>query len=256
MKTSESPLNGETVVFTGTPKSRDVFSLVEQYGGTPVSLPLIQVEEHVESTDQLRLEACATYDWLIFTSQSAVSAFKEKLARFDVSVETIPSQIAAIGTRTAEALEKLGFTVQFIPTVFSADVFVKEFKPTENESRRLLFLRGSIAGSTIREELPFEVDEWTIYKTERVPENAGKLIQLVKDTEKTAVLFASPSAVKVFSEEVVPSIGWAGYTIGAIGHITEKALIKVGAKVDVRPNTYTLKALVEKLANRKDVDRE
>ena len=79
---------------------------------------------------------------------------------------SIPSKIAAIGTRTAAALEKIGFTVQFIPTVFSADVFVKEFKPNENDLRRILFLRGSIAGVTIKEELPFEVDEWTVYKTE------------------------------------------------------------------------------------------
>ncbi|MDS9471359.1 uroporphyrinogen-III synthase [Sporosarcina pasteurii] len=253
MRTSEPPLNGETIIFTGTPRATDVFSLVEEYGGTPVSLPLIQVAELVESTDQLRLEACATYDWLIFTSQSAVAAFKEKLERFNVSVETIPSHIAAIGSRTAAALEKLGFTVEFIPTVFSADVFVKQFQPAENEARRLLFLRGSIAGPTIREELPFEVDEWTIYKTERVTDNAGKLVQLLKETEKTSVLFASPSAVEVFAEEVVPVVGWKGYTIGAIGHITEKALEKVGANVHVRPNTYTLKDLVDKLASRKDV---
>ena len=48
---------------------------------------------------------------------------------------------------------------------------MKEFKPTENDIRRLLFLRGSIAGPTIREELPFEVDEWTVYETERATDN-------------------------------------------------------------------------------------
>ncbi|AOV07579.1 uroporphyrinogen-III synthase [Sporosarcina ureilytica] len=253
MRTSEPPLNGETVVFTGTPRSTDVFSLVELYGGMPVSLPLIKVDELVEPTDQLRLEACATYDWLIFTSQSAVAAFKEKINRFNVSVDTIPSHIAAIGTRTAAALEELGFSVRFIPTVFSADVFVKQFRPPANETGRLLFLRGSIAGPTIPEGLPFEVDEWTIYKTARATENVGALINLLKEKEQISVLFASPSAVEVFSEEVVPSIGWKGYTIGAIGHITEKALTDVGANVHVRPNTYTLKDLVEKLASRKDV---
>ena len=249
-------LKKETVIFTGTPKSKDVFELVAAYGGKPVSLPLIQVEELIETTDKLRLEACATYDWLIFTSQSAVDAFSNKLQRHNISVDTIRSNIAAIGTRTAEALEKIGFTVQFIPTIFSADVFVKEFKPTENESRRLLFLRGSIAGPTIREELPFQVDDWTIYHTEHVTDNVERLIKYIQEDENVSVLFASPSAVEVFSEKVVPSIGWQGYTIGAIGHITEKALIKVGAEVDVRPNTYTLKALVEKLANRKGVHRE
>ena len=135
-------LDEETIIFTGTPKSQDVFELVKQYRGNPVSLPLIQVAELSEPTDELRLNACHTYDWLIFTSQSAVTAFGAKLERYGVSADSIPSKIAAIGTRTAAALEKIGFTVQFIPTVFSADVFVKEFKPTQNDIRYvLLFLK-------------------------------------------------------------------------------------------------------------------
>ena len=252
MKASE-PLKGQTVVFTGTLKSEDVFELVRNYGGNPVSLPLIQVSELVESTDKLRLDASPTYDWLIFTSQSAVAAFDAKLKRHGVSVDSIPTNIAAIGTRTAAALEKIGFSVQFIPTVFSADVFVKEFKPNEFDVRRLLFLRGSIAGHTISEELPFEVDEWTIYKTEKADENTEALVDLLQREKAVSVLFASPSAVEIFAEEVAPQTGWKGYTIGAIGHVTEKALKEVGAPVHVRPNTYTLKDLVQKLASRKDV---
>jgi uroporphyrinogen-III synthase len=252
MKVSE-PLKGRTVVFTGTPKSEDVFELVKQYGGEPVSLPLIKVAELIEPTDKLRLDASPTYDWLIFTSQTAVSAFDAKMKRHGVSVDSIPSNVAAIGTRTAAALEKIGFSVQFIPTVFSADVFVKEFDPQENDIRRLLFLRGSIAGHTISEELPFEVDEWTIYKTEKADENTEALVDLLQSEKAVSVLFASPSAVDIFAEEVAPKIGWDGYTIGAIGHVTEKALKDVGAPVHVRPDTYTLKHLVDKLASRKDV---
>lgn len=246
MRSSQS-LHGETIIFTGTPKSVDVFEMVEHYGGKPVSLPLIQVAELVEPTDELRLQACPTYDWLIFTSQSAVEAFFAKLQRFGVSPNSIPSQIAAIGTRTAAALEKIGFTVQFIPTVFSADVFVKEFKPSANDPRRLLFLRGSIAGVTIKEELPFEVDEWTIYKTERATQNVGTLKDLLQKEKKITILFASPSAVDVFAEEVAPHTGWDGYRIGAIGHVTERALVQVGASVHVRPDVYTLKDLVHEL---------
>ena len=46
--------------------------------------------------------------------------------------------------------------------------------------------------------------------------------------------------LKVFAEEVAPQMGWDGYTIGAIGHVTEKALVEAGATVHVRPDTYTL----------------
>ena len=47
--------------------------------------------------------------------------------------------------------------------------------------------------------------------------------------------------MKVFAEEVAPIAGWDDYTIGVIGHVTEKALIDAGAIVHVRPDTYTLK---------------
>lgn len=246
------PLQGETVIFTGTPKSQDVFDVVAQYGGTPISLPLIQVKEKREPTDKLRLLSCPTYDWLIFTSQSAVDAFQTKLERYQVSPSTIRCQIAAVGTRTAEALEKLGFQVDFIPTVFSADTLVKEFRPEQYTVRRILFLRGSMAGNLIREQLPFVVDEWTVYETVPAEESVDKLIETIKDTETVNVLFASPSAVHVFRQRVVPVCGWDGYTIGAIGHVTEKALLDAGATVRVKPNTYTLMDLVNTLAGQKE----
>lgn len=248
------PLEGELVIFTGTPKSVDVLDQVKQYGGTPVSFPLIQVKEVIEPTDELRLNACSLYDWLIFTSQSAVASFAAKMERHSISAETIPAKIGAVGSRTAAALEKIGFSVDFIPTVFSADVFVQQFNPAESEARRLLFLRGSMASGTIKEELPFDVDEWTIYSTEPTVESIQDFLKVMQKDARKTVLFASPSAVEVFRSEIAPQIGWKGYTIGAIGHVTEKALLEAGAMVHVRPDTYTLMDLVNELARRKEVD--
>ncbi|MCM3710743.1 uroporphyrinogen-III synthase [Sporosarcina luteola] len=247
-----APLKGETVIFTGTPKSLEVFDLVKQYGGIPYSMPLIQVNEIVDPADENELKRCKEFDWLIFTSQTAVRSFHLKMERLNMTTQQIPSKIAAVGTQTAAALEKIGFTVEFIPSIFSADVFVKQFKPTEDRKLRVLFLRGNLAGSLIREELPFQVEEWTIYETGPQPDSVSSIIELLKTGGSTTVLFASPSAVRVFEEGAVPIVGWDGYTIGAIGHVTEKALIEAGAVVDVKPEIYTLKELVNALARRKE----
>ncbi|MCG7344987.1 uroporphyrinogen-III synthase [Sporosarcina sp. ACRSL] len=247
-----SPLKGETIIFTGTPKSLEVFDLVREYGGNPYSMPLIQVNEIEAATDESILKRCADFDWLIFTSQSAVKAFHSKMNRFTMTFQDIPSKIAAVGTQTAAALEKIGFTVEFIPSIFSADVFVKQFKPTEDSKLRVLFLKGNLAGSIIREELPFHVEEWTVYETGAKSDSVNSIIELLQMNGSNTVLFASPSAVRVFEKGVVPVIGWEGYTIGAIGHVTEKALLEAGAKVDVKPEIYTLKELVKALARRKE----
>ena len=96
------------------------------------------------------------------------------------------------------------------------------------------------------------MDEWTVYTTERANDSIDSLVNLLQQQQQLTVLFASPSAVEVFAEEVAPRTGWNGFTIGAIGHVTEKALLEAGAAVHVRPDTYTLMDLVEKLAGRKE----
>lgn len=246
------PLRGETVIFTGTPKSVDVFDLVRQYGGEPYSFPLIQVGEIEDSSDEEQIKKSSVYDWLIFTSQSAVHSFQSKMMRYQLTAADIPSKIAAVGTQTAAALEEIGFRVQFIPTVFSADVFVQQFKPEGATKLHVLFLRGTLAGSLIREELPFDVDEWTVYETVAKPESVISIVDLLTKRTDCTVLFASPSAVQVFEESAVPIVGWSGFTIGAIGHVTANALKKAGATVSVTPDTYTLKELVNALARRKE----
>lgn len=228
--------------------------LVEQLGGTPQSYPLIEVRELQEKTDANRLKACLQYDWLIFTSQSAVHAFHQKLLRHHILASSFSAKIAAVGTKTASALERIGLNVQFIPTIFSADVFVEQFKPIEHDTRKILFLKGNRAGTLIREQLPFQVDEWTIYETAFVESNTKALITCIQQNDCVSIVFASPSAVTYFKQTVVPVVGWEAYRICAIGHVTANALKDAGATVHVQPVTYTLEALVNTLAKRKEED--
>ncbi|MDW0109663.1 uroporphyrinogen-III synthase [Sporosarcina aquimarina] len=247
---SKQPLRGETVIFTSTKKSEEPFDLVKRYGGTPVSLPLIKTRERFASDDETQLEFATSYDWLIFTSQSAVAAFEQKMERFNKDASAFNVNVAAVGDKTANALERIGFRVDFIPQVFSADVFVKQFNP-EGESLRALFIKGNLAGTLITTELSLTVDEWTIYETLPETSHADEIVELVKAEPSVSILFASPSAVAVFKDRVVPSLNWTGYTIGAIGHITERALQEAGASVTVMPETYTLPELVQSLAESK-----
>ena len=246
------PLSGTTVIFTGTPKAKEAVASVQLQGGNPVIYPLIKTVEKMVPTDSLRMQTCASYEWLIFTSANAVHYFGRKMEQVGLTTSDIPVKIAAVGSETAKALEDVGFKADFVPSTFSAEHFVEEFPAVSDEEERCLFLKGDLAKDTIKEGLPNEVDEWTVYETVDDEEGIRGVKDLLKKGGRIAVLFASPSAVRVFSEQIAAETGWTGFTIGAIGHVTEEALLEAGAAVHVKPERYTLLDLVRELGNRKE----
>ena len=100
---------------------------MERFGGNAVIAPMIATKEIVSSDDLELLQSCNLYDWLIFTSQSSVKAFHSKMVKYQLDASFFTAKIAVVGTKTAVPLKELGFTVDFTPTIFSADVFVQEF---------------------------------------------------------------------------------------------------------------------------------
>ncbi|CAM5391139.1 Uroporphyrinogen-III synthase OS=Lysinibacillus sphaericus OX=1421 GN=LS41612_07165 PE=3 SV=1 [Lysinibacillus sphaericus] len=70
--------------------------------------------------------------------------------RCHLSASHFQGKIASIGTKTTAALEKLGFQVSFMPSIFSADVFVKEFPIVAGHNPTCLFIRGEKAKTTLR----------------------------------------------------------------------------------------------------------
>lgn len=244
-------LQGQTIVFTGQPKSNEAFLEVERLGGKVKTFPLIRIEE-ITQQDETFLSKLHVYDWLIFTSQNAVKAFEHKLSRFDIQVDHVTCKIAAVGSKTARALEKIGFRVLFIPSIFSADEFVRQFPLVSSKSDVCLFLRGSLAKPTIKEGLKHQVDEWTVYETLPDSNNARELANYLTKHLDVFVAFASPSAVDVFAREVAPLTSWKTIKIAAIGHITANALKKYDAPVHVQPSTYTWLALIQEIAKWKD----
>lgn len=244
-------LQGQTIVFTGQPKSDEAFLEVERLGGKALAFPLIRTQE-VTFQDDYFIKKLEAYEWLIFTSQNAVAAFNQKLVRHGIRIDTVINKIAAVGSKTARALESIGFQVNFMPTTFSADEFVKEFPFVAGHSDSCLFLRGSLAKPTIKDGLSQNVDEWTVYETIPDVTNAKGLRDYLKKHPNVIVAFASPSSVEVFASEIAPKTDWNRLTIAAIGHITASALKNQGAPVHIMPTTYTWLSLVQEIANWKD----
>ena len=154
------PLAGKTLFLTGSTVVQSVNEQIVQLGGTVLNYPLIEIVENVSNEEQTYIRKLSSYQWLIFTSQNAVTYFLEKCQKSNVEIPTA-HKIAAVGMKTAALLKKHGFEIDFMPSVFSADVFVKEFSLAQNETA--LFLCGSLAKSTIHDVTG--ADEWIVYET-------------------------------------------------------------------------------------------
>lgn len=242
------PLEGKTILLTGSKKTQSVVDEIQQLGGEAAVCPLIKTVEVVQDEDEQRLASCQGYDWLIFTSQNGVEFFWKKLERHSFNVSQISSKIAAVGEKTAELLKRYGFTVHFMPSIFSADTFVSEFPAVCGASPKCLFIRGELAKDTIRKGLPFPIDEWTVYTTVENKESVETLVEKVQKSKEPIIIFASPSAVDCYNKYAAPQIGWNQAKIACIGHVTKDAVEKYGAQVTYFPKKYTMQSVIESIA--------
>ena len=233
----------KTIILTGTGYTQAVAELIAAHGGKVLSYPLIETVERVSEDDAWWLAKLLSYDWLIFTSQNAVSSFIAKCARHDLALQAIPCRIAAVGEKTAALLHEHGLAIHFMPSIYSADVFVQEFKLRADE--RALFLRGSMAKGTISDGTG--ADEWTVYETVPCKKYLQPLQTSLHEETEPIVIFASPSAVAVYAEYIVPNIDWHAVKCASIGHVTTAALKKYGVTPIVQPRVYTMKAVIEQL---------
>lgn len=230
-------LAGHTIALTGTKKTQTIHDCIVQHGGEAELFPLITTAS-VTAEDARYMSG--HYDWLIFTSQNAVDCFAQKATTLTAT------HIAAVGEKTKQALEALGMIVDFMPTIYSADVFIKEFPSVVTGKPRCLFIRGSHAKPTIREGLPYRVDEWTVYETVVQTTFIKDFITCIQ-TKNVTVIFASPSAVDVFHTYIAPIVGWDSIRVAAIGHVTASALQKHNVTVAVQPQVYTMQAVINEI---------
>ncbi|GAB0168764.1 uroporphyrinogen-III synthase [Lysinibacillus sp. CTST325] len=241
------PLEGKIIILTGTSKTTTIIDDITALGGQAVIAPLIETGELIDKNDAVQLEFARQFEWLIFTSQNAVEAFASKMRRFNVNAAHFPGKIASIGTKTTTALEQLGFHVSFMPSIFSADVFVQEFPSVAGSNPTCLFIRGEKAKNTLKEGLPFKLKEWTVYETIERHDQKQLMIECIRANSDVTVIFASPSAVDVYAKDVASVIGWEAVRVAVIGHITEAAILNHGAIVDVMPSVYTMQAVIEEI---------
>ncbi|KAA6456180.1 uroporphyrinogen-III synthase [Acidobacteria bacterium AB60] len=198
-------------------------------GAEPVEVPLLGFSLPEDPSYLLEcLRRLRSYDWLIFTSATAVRMFFHAAQLHRISLTDIPGRIAAVGPATARQVVNEGWKVDFIPEKYVAENLVAGF-PEEVKGKRLLLARSALARDVIPSAFRAAgavVDAPEAYRNV-LPENAPEALKQALAKPLNAATFTSSSSVTHLAEAAnkanIP-FPLAGVPAISIGPITTQTL--------------------------------
>jgi len=239
------PLFGKKFLITSPVEdARRLTGPLTEAGAECIEMPMIKISGlQNKSTLISSLESLDRFAWVIFTSQNGVRFFQQALVGIKKDIRILAGiKIAAIGPKTAEALEALGVKVDVRPRKFCQEGLIEEFKKYAVRGKSILMIRAAEARDVLPEGLKKMgafVSVVPAYKT--VPVDYGKKEKsLIEDCDM--VTFTSSSCVESFQNNF-PS--HAEVCAASLGPVTSATAKKYGLRVAVEAREYVLESLIE-----------
>ena len=221
-------------------------------GFEPIYFPVIEIKP-IENNVALEraLSKLDCYEWIIFTSVNAV----------DVLFEQFPSlhwgdgiKVAAVGSKTADALKRRGVIADFVPQEYIPEAILPGLG--DLLGRWVLLPRADLARKDFPESIfnaggvPHEI---TIYKTLPAQPDSESLAALRAGVD--AITLTSPSTVQNFmaiarQNGLDPLALPNNPLFACIGPITEQATQEAGLPNVVVAKEYTTDGLLAVLKDR------
>ena len=231
---------------------------LRNYGAVAEEVPTISVEppRNPQQMDKaVRGLVEGRYEWIAFTSVNAVKAVREKFEEYGLDARAFSGlKIAAVGDRTAAAIEAWGLRPDLVPTGEQSAAGLLEDWPQYDELldpiNRVFLPRADIATENLVAglvDLGWECDDVTAYRTVRAAPPPAPTRDAIKTGRFDAVVFTSSSTVRNL-------VGIAGKphpstVIAVIGPATAKTAEEHGLRVDVLAAKPDVDLLVDALAD-------
>lgn len=272
-----SSLQGKRIVITRpADQSSEMLELIHQRGGEAYLFPLIEVRP-LEASDEWgkSLEMLPTYDAILFTSVNAVRFFYQKLQGIysadqykDVQKIVEVKMLAAVGPKTAEAIEQFGFNPEALPNRYQQEGLRDLLLQKLPDKAYILYPRANDVRPQLvqtLEEAGHIVHQMPIYETVKIRQGAQKRqdvqegqddLSFVDDLAKGNVdvmTFTSSSTVDAYvqmlqEDNVFSAQGQEDSLINAcIGPITAERAMSNGLTVQVVAKEHTSLGLIQAL---------
>jgi uroporphyrinogen III methyltransferase/synthase len=250
------PLFGKRILVTrARSQSSELTQMIDHLGGEAIEFPVIRlVEPKRGDMFNEALHHIGEYNWVIFTSVNGVKFFFDRIRKQKIDIRQMANaRIAAIGPKTAAALEEKGLLVEALPDEYKAEALVEHLRPIVKQTEKILLPRADIAREVLAVELRAmgcDVTEVDAYDTKIDATNAQEIVNMFMQQQIDVLTFTSSSTVRNF----VHSIRLATTDIetllqktqiACIGPITAKTAKELGLKVDVVAEEYTIDGLVK-----------
>jgi len=245
------PLLGKRVLLTRPAHQAGGFAArLREAGAEPILAPTIAIgPPHDPAPARSAVARAHEYDWVVFTSPTAVDAFFDLLGELGRDARAFGgARIAAIGPATARALSARGVRVDLVPPAFVNESVAADLLARTAADDRVLLYRAQEAREVLPETLREHgraVDVVAAYATRFVddPEMAEKAARA------DIVTFTSSSTVAGFVHNVPSAAAvLASKTVAAIGPITARTARDCGIRVDVVADEFTVDGLLRALA--------
>ena len=251
---ASSPLAGRTIAVTrAEQQAGEARRLFEAAGARVLDLPALVIgpPDTWGPLDDALAEL-EHFHWLIVSSANGVEAVQQRLNRLGTSLAGRPSgvKLAAVGRKTASALEAIGAAADFVPPSFVADSLIEHF-PVSGWGLRLLLPRVQSGGRTVLAEAFAEagarVVEVAAYET-RCPEGLPTgTLQAIERDQLDAITFSSAKTVSHTAQLLERSFGadW-------LQRLKHTRVISIGPQTSLR--CQALLGRVEAEADPHDLD--
>ena len=242
----QAPLSGKRVLITGTRHmSRELEAELSPLGAECLAVSLIETRPLITDQVSAAVKSVGDYHWLLFTSGNGVDIFFETLRILRLDIRMLMNvKLAAIGRKTAAALEKYGFYCDFVPEDFSAADLTKEWIPLLGKEDRVIMFRAREGTAVLPQELKkagIAFLDVPLYETWMDERRAEELERALKQVDY--VTLASGSAARAFHRMLSGTIPQSVKVI-AIGPSTAGTAKDLGIEVYKSTDEYTAAGIV------------
>jgi uroporphyrinogen-III synthase len=242
-----SALEGKRVVVTRAEEQAAVLcELLEASGAVPIRCPTIVIAPPLVHDElDAALEELTGFAWVVFASMNGVRFFHERATARGRGAWFGSGRVAAVGGRTAGALEQLGVPVAFVPVEQRAAALGGTLPDVHGRS--VLLVQGERSDPLLARELMGRGAKVTAVAAYRTIPTApsGEGLEALREGAD-ALTFTSPSTVDGF---VALGPDWRGLArravVATIGPTTTTAALLRGLGVHAEASEPSMRALVD-----------